>query len=49
MAAVFAIVERGTFAIDGYEGDNDEFPTMWSESSRLGMGTRLECHATFTG
>src|SRR5262245_58050541 len=28
MATVFAIVERGTFAIDGYDGDNDALPTM---------------------
>ena len=28
MALVLAVVERGTFAIDGYEGDNDSFPTM---------------------
>jgi hypothetical protein len=27
MATVFAIVERGTFAIDGYEGDDDALPT----------------------
>lgn len=28
MATVVALVDRGTFAIDGYDGDNDEFPTM---------------------
>ena len=28
MATVFAIVERGTFAIDGYDGEHDAFPTM---------------------
>jgi len=28
MALVFAIVERHTFAIDGYVGDNDVLPTM---------------------
>ncbi len=27
MALVFAVVDRGTFAIDGYEGDQDIFPT----------------------
>jgi hypothetical protein len=27
MALVFAVVDRGTFAIDGYEGDLDIFPT----------------------
>ena len=27
MALVFAVVDRGTFAIDGYEGDGDIFPT----------------------
>src|SRR5690348_14331825 len=27
MALVLAVVDRGTFAIDGYEGDNDIFPT----------------------
>ena len=28
MALVFAIVEHGTFAIDGYDGEHDAFPTM---------------------
>jgi hypothetical protein len=28
MALVFAFVERGTFAIDGYDGEHDAFPTM---------------------
>src|ERR1022692_4419689 len=28
MALVFAVVERGTFAIDGYDGDRDILPTM---------------------
>lgn len=28
MALVFAIVDRGTVAIDGYEGENDIFVTM---------------------
>lgn len=27
MALVFAVVDRGTFAIDGYDGDQDIFPT----------------------
>jgi hypothetical protein len=27
MALVFAVVDRGTFAIDGYHGDNDILPT----------------------
>ena len=27
MALVFAVVEQGTFAIDGYEGDQEIFPT----------------------
>jgi hypothetical protein len=28
MGTVFAVVERGTFAIDGYDEDNDALPTM---------------------